>query len=104
MPFHSCKSAKHAIGRKRPEKWASKKWVLLHDNAPAHRSLLVKQYLSKQDEEKQMILKALRMGAKENLIVKLLMKLGKTASEALTKIEEIGGEKRVSFTTKYSVL
>lgn len=36
-----------AIRRKRPEKWASNNWVLLHDNAPAHRSLLVRNYLAK---------------------------------------------------------
>ena len=36
-----------AIRRKRPDKWAQKNWLLLHDNAPSHRSLLVKQYLAK---------------------------------------------------------
>jgi histone-lysine N-methyltransferase SETMAR len=36
-----------AIRRKRPEKWAANNWVLLHDNAPAHRSLLVGNYLAK---------------------------------------------------------
>lgn len=36
-----------AIRRKRPEKWAENNWVLLHDNAPAHGSLLVRNYLAK---------------------------------------------------------
>jgi len=32
---------------KRPEKWRINRWFLLHDNAPAHRSVLVKDFLSK---------------------------------------------------------
>lgn len=36
-----------AIRRKRPEKWTGNDWILLHDNAPAHRSLLVQEYLAK---------------------------------------------------------
>ena len=31
-----------AVSRKRPEKWRTKSSFLLHDNAPAHRSVLVK--------------------------------------------------------------
>ena len=33
--------------RKRPEKWRNNSWFFLHDNAPAHRSLLVKDFLAK---------------------------------------------------------
>jgi len=36
-----------AVIRKRPEKWRPISWYLLHDNAPAHRSLLVKDFLAK---------------------------------------------------------
>jgi len=31
---------------KRPEKWITKGWFLLHDNAPAHRSVFVKDFLA----------------------------------------------------------
>ncbi|GBO28562.1 hypothetical protein AVEN_190319-1 [Araneus ventricosus] len=34
------------IRRKRPEKWAANDWFLLHDNAPPHRALIVKNYLA----------------------------------------------------------
>ena len=36
-----------AVRRKRPEKWRTSSWFLLHDNAPAHRSVLVKDFLAK---------------------------------------------------------
>jgi len=32
---------------KRPEKWRTNSWFFLHDNAPAQRSLLVKDFLAK---------------------------------------------------------
>jgi hypothetical protein len=32
---------------KRPEKWRTNSWFLLHDNAPAHRLTLVKDFLAK---------------------------------------------------------
>ena len=35
-----------AIRRERPEKWRTNSWLLLHDNAPAHRSVLVKDFLA----------------------------------------------------------
>jgi hypothetical protein len=35
------------VRRKRPEKWTRNSWFLLHDNAPANRSLVVKMYLVK---------------------------------------------------------
>ncbi|GBM53101.1 hypothetical protein AVEN_130757-1 [Araneus ventricosus] len=36
-----------AIRRKRPEKWTTNDWFLLHDNAPPHRALIVKKYLAR---------------------------------------------------------
>ncbi|GBL98606.1 hypothetical protein AVEN_19672-1 [Araneus ventricosus] len=35
------------IRRKRPEKWATNDWFLIHDNAPPHRSLIVEKYLAR---------------------------------------------------------
>jgi hypothetical protein len=36
-----------AVRRKRPEKWRTTSWVFLLDNAPAHRWVLVKDFLAK---------------------------------------------------------
>jgi len=36
-----------AVRRKRPELWQSGEWWLHHDNAPAHKALSVKQFLTK---------------------------------------------------------
>jgi len=36
-----------AVRRKRPELWVNQTWVLHHDNAPAHASLLIRGYLAK---------------------------------------------------------
>jgi len=36
-----------AIRRKRLEKWRTKSWILLHDNAVAHRLVLVIDFLAK---------------------------------------------------------
>jgi len=36
-----------AVRRKRPKKWRTNSWFLLHHNAPAHRSVLVKDFLAK---------------------------------------------------------
>ena len=36
-----------AVRRKRPEKWRTSSSVLLHDNGPAHQSLLVRDFLAK---------------------------------------------------------
>jgi len=36
-----------AVRRKRPEIWTTNWWFLLHDNAPAHRSVLVKNFLAR---------------------------------------------------------
>jgi hypothetical protein len=35
-----------AIRRKRPEKWRTSSRFIYHDNAPAHRSVLVKDFLA----------------------------------------------------------
>ena len=36
-----------AVRRKRPELWENRTWMLHHDNAPAHASLLIRSYLAK---------------------------------------------------------
>jgi len=36
-----------AVRRKRPEKWGTNSWFLLHDYAPAHQSVLIKGFLAK---------------------------------------------------------
>lgn len=41
------KRLRDAIRRKRPDLWANKSWILHHDNAPAHTSMLVRNYLAK---------------------------------------------------------
>ena len=38
-----------AVRRKHPEKWRTNSWFLLHDNAPAHRSVSFKDFLAKND-------------------------------------------------------
>ena len=35
------------VRRKRPELWENHTWMLHHDNAPAHSSLLIRSYLAK---------------------------------------------------------
>jgi len=36
-----------AVRRHRPEKWHSGKWILHHDNAPAHRAVTTNEFLAK---------------------------------------------------------
>ena len=36
-----------AVRRKRPELWENQIWMMHHDNAPAHASLLIRSYLAK---------------------------------------------------------
>jgi hypothetical protein len=38
---------RNAVRRKRPEIWRTDSWFLLHDNTPAHRSVLTKDFLTK---------------------------------------------------------
>jgi len=37
---------REGIRRKRPDKWKKNNWFLHHDNAPAHTSLVVRQFLT----------------------------------------------------------
>jgi hypothetical protein len=36
-----------AVGRKRPETWTARSWLLHHDSAPAHAALSIRQFLTK---------------------------------------------------------
>jgi hypothetical protein len=36
---------RNAVKRKRPEKWRKHNWFLLDDNAPAHRSVSLKDFI-----------------------------------------------------------
>ena len=47
MYFDFLRRLGDAVGRKGPEKLRTNSWFLLHDNAPAHRSVLVKDCLVK---------------------------------------------------------
>ena len=38
---------RHAVRRKMPELWENQTWMLHHNNAPAHASLLIRIYLAK---------------------------------------------------------
>jgi len=38
---------RNAVRKKRPELWENQTWMLHHDNAPAHASLLTRSYLAK---------------------------------------------------------
>ncbi|UYV77835.1 hypothetical protein LAZ67_15002534 [Cordylochernes scorpioides] len=41
------RNLRKAIRQKRPDLWKNKNWLLHHDNAPAHTSLLVRDFLAK---------------------------------------------------------
>ncbi|UYV74896.1 hypothetical protein LAZ67_12001710 [Cordylochernes scorpioides] len=41
------RNLRKAIRQKRPDLWKNKNWLLRHDNAPAHTSLLVRDFLAK---------------------------------------------------------
>jgi hypothetical protein len=43
------KRLREAVRRKRPEAWTNKTWMLHHDNAPPHASLLIREFLAKQE-------------------------------------------------------
>ena len=43
------KRLREAVRRKRPEAWTHKTWVLYHDNAPPQASLLIREFLAKQE-------------------------------------------------------
>jgi hypothetical protein len=46
MNIHILRRLSDAVGRKRPQKWRTSSWFLLHDNAPAHVSVLVQDFLA----------------------------------------------------------
>jgi hypothetical protein len=39
------KRLREAVKRKRPEAWTNKTWMLHHDNAPPHTSLLIREFV-----------------------------------------------------------
>ena len=41
------KRLREAVRRKRPEAWTNNTWMLHHDNAPAHASFLIREFLTK---------------------------------------------------------
>jgi len=43
------KRLREAVRRKRPQLWTNQSWVLHHDNAPAHSSFLVRNFLVKNE-------------------------------------------------------
>ena len=43
------KRLREAVRRKRPEAWTNKTWMLHHDNAPPHASLLIREFFAKQE-------------------------------------------------------
>ena len=43
------KRLREAVRRKRPEAWTNKTWMLNHDSAPSHASLLIREFLAKQE-------------------------------------------------------
>jgi len=42
---------REAVRRKRPEAWTNKSWMLHHDKAPAHVSLLIHEFLTKHETD-----------------------------------------------------
>ena len=47
MYVDTLRRLRSAVRRKRPEKWRTNNWFLPHDNAPAHRPVLDKDFLAK---------------------------------------------------------
>ena len=43
------KRLREAVRRKRPEPWTNHTWMLHHDNAPAHVSFLIREFLTKHE-------------------------------------------------------
>jgi hypothetical protein len=43
------KRLREAERRKRPEVWTNKTWMLHHENAPSHASLLIRKFLVQQE-------------------------------------------------------
>jgi hypothetical protein len=53
MYIHVLRRICDPIGRKRPEEWRTNSWFLRRDNAPAHRPVLIKDFLAKNKEKTQ---------------------------------------------------
>ena len=47
--LNALKHLREAVQRKRPEAWTNNTWMLHHDNAPAHASLLICEFLTKHE-------------------------------------------------------
>jgi transposase len=47
MYINILRRLRDAVRRKRPEEWRTNSWFLIHDNAPAQRSVLIKDFLTK---------------------------------------------------------
>ena len=47
MYINILRRLRYAVRRKRPDEWRTNIWFLLHDNAPTHLSVLVKDFLAK---------------------------------------------------------
>ena len=47
--LNALKHLREAVGRKRPEAWTNNTWMLHHNNAPAHASLLICEFLTKHE-------------------------------------------------------
>jgi hypothetical protein len=47
MYIDTIRPLRDAVRKKRPEKWRTNNWFFFHYNAPEHRSLLVKNFLTK---------------------------------------------------------
>ena len=43
------KRLREAVRRKRPEAWTNNTWMLHHDNAPAHASLVIREFFTKHE-------------------------------------------------------
>ena len=47
--LNDLKRLREAVRRMRPEAWTNNTWMLHHDNAPAHASLLIREFLTKHE-------------------------------------------------------
>jgi len=44
------KRLREVVRRKRPEAWTNNSWMLHHDNAPVHASLIIREFLTKHEK------------------------------------------------------
>jgi len=47
--LNALKRSRAAVRKKRPEEWANNTWLLHHDKAPAHASLIIREFLTKHE-------------------------------------------------------